>query len=189
MTGAWRGPRIEIRSGGQTGVDRAALDAALTVGLPCGGWCPRCRRAEDGVILRRYPLRCVRGGYAQRTRANVRDSDGTLILHRGAITGGTRLTLDTARRLNRPVFAANVRAEPAAVLARRVGGWLIRHRIRRLNVAGPRESEEPGVYREARALLDVLFRTAPFRSARRAGSRRGASAAWDGRRRRDSPAE
>ena len=71
----------KIISGGQTGVDRAALDVALELGLPCGGWCPRGRRAEDGPIDPRYPLtETPWDGYPQRTEWNVRDADGTLIL-------------------------------------------------------------------------------------------------------------
>ena len=70
-----------IVSGGQTGVDRAALDVGLAWGLPIGGWCPRGRTAEDGPIPARYPLRETESAkYDVRTRRNVRDSDGTLIL-------------------------------------------------------------------------------------------------------------
>src|SRR5512132_1315628 len=84
---------VRIVSGGQTGVDRAALDAAMAFGLACGGWVPRGRRAEDGAVPPRYPMRETRGyTYAERTRRNVRDSDGTLILTRGRPTGGTALT-------------------------------------------------------------------------------------------------
>src|SRR5437660_8666127 len=95
----------KLISGGQTGVDRAALDVALELGLPCGGWCPRGRKAEDGVIPDRYPLaETPSPSYRQRTRWNVRDSDGTLILVRGRPTGGTALTLASARRLGKPVL-------------------------------------------------------------------------------------
>src|SRR5436305_1193025 len=83
-----------IFSGGQTGVDRAALDVALELGIPCSGWCPRGRRAEDGTIPPRYPLQETRSlAYPVRTRWNVRDSDGTLILTRGRPDRGTALTI------------------------------------------------------------------------------------------------
>ena len=80
---------IKIISGGQTGIDRGALDGALAKGVPCGGWCPEGRRAEDGVIPKIYPVRSLAGaGYSGRTLRNVIDSDGTVVLHFGALTGG-----------------------------------------------------------------------------------------------------
>jgi hypothetical protein len=93
----------KIISGGQTGVDRAALDVALELGLPCGGWCPKGRRAEDGKIPGRYPLEETSSAeYPVRTQLNVEDSDGTLILSWGSPTGGTALTIKLARRLKKP---------------------------------------------------------------------------------------
>jgi hypothetical protein len=148
--------RPRIVSGGQTGVDRAALDVALDLGLPCGGWCPKDRRAEDGPIDARYPLRETRSSaYEQRTARNVRDSDGTLVLHRGAIGGGTALTLEVARRMGRPVLAVELgpQARPEAVRE-----WLTSAAIAVLNVAGPRESTHPGIHREAAAFLRQVFK-------------------------------
>lgn len=142
-------------SGGQSGVDRAALDAALALGIPCGGWCPKGRLAEDGILPARYPLReTPSDDYAQRTAWNVRDSDGTLILTRGPATGGTSQTLDEAVRLRKPSLVVDLarQADPAPVRA-----WLVQHRIRALNVAGPRESKSPGIYREASQFLQRLF--------------------------------
>src|SRR3954447_14624932 len=92
-----------IVSGGQTGVDRAALDVALALGIPCGGWCPRGRGAEDGLIPERYPLvETPAADASQRTRWNVRDSDGTLILAWGEPTGGTLLTVQACRETGKP---------------------------------------------------------------------------------------
>ncbi len=86
-----------VFSGGQTGVDRAALDVALDLGFPCGGWCPSGRRAEDGPLKEIYPLKETPSkNYAQRTEWNVRDSDGTLVLHRGSLSGGTAFTIELA---------------------------------------------------------------------------------------------
>jgi hypothetical protein len=146
---------VEIVSGGQTGVDRAALDTALALGLPCGGWCPRGRRAEDGPLPARYPLReTPSAAYPERTEWNVRDSDGTLVLHRGRPRGGTALTLRLARAHGRPALAVDLGAAPSAGAVRE---WLSRERIHRLNVAGPRESEHPGIHAEAaRFLREVL---------------------------------
>ena len=137
----------KLVSGGQTGVDRAALDAALALGLPCGGWCPRGRRAEDGPIDGRYPLEeTPSSDYAQRTEWNVRDSDGTLVLTRGEPHGGTAFTLDVARDLGRPALVLDPAGAPDTGAVR---DWLKRERIGVLNVAGPRESGAPGIYEEA----------------------------------------
>ena len=135
-------PRLKIVSGGQTGVDRAALDVALRLGMPCGGWCPRGRRAEDGTIPSRYPLaETPDARYPQRTLWNVRDSDGTLVLHAGRPRGGTALTLRLLGRQHKPALRLDLDEHPdPAELAR----WIGAQGIRVLNVAGPRESECPG---------------------------------------------
>ena len=145
------GQPTRIVSGGQTGVDRAALDVALELALDCGGWCPRGRRAEDGPLDTRYPLReTPLGRYDQRTDWNVRDSNGTLILFRTRTDGGTRFTRVRARRRGRPCRRVDLDLDPGIEL---VMEWIGRHRIQVLNVAGPRESSSPGVYDRARAFL------------------------------------
>jgi hypothetical protein len=149
---------LMIISGGQTGVDRGALDAALELGSTCGGWCPEGRRAEDGRIPVRYPLRELIGGaYADRTRRNVEDAEGTLILHLGPVSGGTQLTLETCRRLGKPVLlldAATVSSEDGAAQA---CSFVAAHDIRRLNVAGPRESFWAGAQAFACAVVRTLL--------------------------------
>ena len=143
-----------IVSGGQTGVDRAALDAALDCDVPVGGWCPKGRRAEDGPIPDRYPLReTPTERYAQRTAWNVRDSDGTLILYADSLQGGTALTQDEAERRGRPCLVVSV--GDAEVLSTIID-WMQRHHICVLNVAGPRESEEPGIYEAAYAVVKSI---------------------------------
>jgi Circularly permutated YpsA SLOG family len=145
----------KVVSGGQTGVDRAALDAALGLGLACGGFCPRGRRAEDGPIDERYPLmETPSDDYAERTEWNVRDSDGTLVLTRGNPSGGTALTIELARRIGRPFLVVDLTGDPDPAAALR---WLAEARIGVLNVAGPRESQRPGIAEEAKAFLDRLF--------------------------------
>lgn len=151
-----RGRPLEVVSGGQTGVDRAALDVALRLGIPCGGWCPRGRRAEDGTIPARYPLvETPEARYPQRTEWNVRDSDGTLVLRAGTPRGGTALTLRLVVRRRKPVLQVDLDAapDPATLLA-----WIGSRGIRVLNVAGPRESECPGVGGRAARFLEAALR-------------------------------
>jgi hypothetical protein len=144
-----------IVSGGQTGVDRAALDVALGLGLPCGGWCPKGRKAEDGPIPRRYPLfETPTAAYRQRTEWNVRDTDGTLVLCWGRATGGTALTIRLARRRRRPLLVLDLTLDPSPS---RVRDWVRDRRIRVLNVAGPRESKSAGVHRRAVRFLRAVL--------------------------------
>jgi hypothetical protein len=138
-------------SGGQTGVDRAALDVAQELGLQCGGWCPKGRKAEDGPIPSRYPLTVTpTAEYAQRTEWNVRDSDATLVLTHGRPSEGTAFTIAGARRLGKPCLVLNLSDRPNPLIARQ---WLTEQSIRILNVAGPRESKCPGIYREVKTFL------------------------------------
>jgi hypothetical protein len=149
----------KIVSGGQTGVDRAALDWALASGVPCGGWCPLGRWAEDGPIDMRYPLRETPGADpAQRTEWNIRDSDGTLIVTLARrMSGGTLLTAGLARRLARPLLHLAKADSPAAEQAESLRQFIGQHEIRVLNVAGPRESGEPGVGEFVAGLLEAAF--------------------------------
>ncbi len=145
----------KVISGGQTGVDRAALDVALELGLPCGGWCPRGRRAEDGPIDLRYPLEETPwSGYPQRTEWNVRDTDGTLVLTCGPPDRGTALTIELAARHGKPCLHRDVAQKPDV---QDVLTWLEENDIRSLNVAGPRQSSSPGIYARAGTFLRDVF--------------------------------
>lgn len=142
-----------IVSGGQTGVDRAALDLALELGLPCGGFCPRGRLAEDGPLDERYPLtETPSADYAQRTEWNVAHSDATLILHRGSPRGGTALTVRLAMSCGKPRRLVDLAQEADP---RPVADWARAFRV--LNVAGPRESQSPGIYEAARSFLRAVL--------------------------------
>jgi hypothetical protein len=146
-----------IVSGGQSGVDRAALDVALDLGIETGGWCPAGRAAEDGRIPDRYPLReTPESRPGQRTEWNVRDSDATLIVCPGepVAKSGTAYTVDMAVKHGRPWLLV----DPGdAVAAARVRRWLDGEMPRTLNVAGPRESQQPGIHAAARHLLLAIL--------------------------------
>ena len=150
---------LQLISGGQTGVQRAALDAALVQDFPCAGWCPHGRKAEDGPLPARYPLQETDSpGYTKRTIQNVRDSDGTLIITRGAPTGRTDLSLNAARRRAKPVLVIDLEAIPSAAAAvEKILTWADERFIRHLHVTGPRESRCPGIYAEAMALLTAAL--------------------------------
>ena len=149
--------KLKVVSGGQTGVDRAALDAALALGLSAGGWCPRGRRAEDGAIAQRYPLvETPSLKYPQRTTWNVRDSDATLILTLRELDSGSRLTAQVARRLDKPCLVVSLDSYPDAVHLEELLPWTVDQAV--LNVAGPRESRCPGIYPRAFGFLVRLFR-------------------------------
>ena len=147
-----------IVSGGQTGVDRAALDVALDLGIACGGRCPRGRWSESGPIDPRYPLKeTASADPAQRTALNVYESDATLIIAAGELAGGSMVASRLALLRGRPCLVVDA-ADPAAATA--IAGWLRTTGARSLNVAGPRESHAPGMYARAAALLRrVLART------------------------------
>lgn len=148
----------KVVSGGQTGVDRAGLDAAMKAGLPVGGYCPCGRRAEDGVIPPIYPLvELASDHYCNRTEKNVVESDGTLILNKGELTEGTKLTYEYALQHGKPCLVVQLDRE-RVVEPFEVARWIQRHDISVLNVAGPRESKHPaGIYREASSYLFGLF--------------------------------
>jgi hypothetical protein len=149
---------MKIISGGQTGVDRAALDVALKLGLPHGGWCPKKRKAEDGPIPSFYFLRETESeDYSERTKKNIADSDGTLILVCGDInkvSDGTILTKNEVSSKNKPNLIFDLLgADNESVVI----NWIIENKIKILNIAGPRETQTPGIYKLSLSFLEKTF--------------------------------
>lgn len=148
----------KIVSGGQTGVDRGALDAALAARFACGGWCPEGRQSEDGPIPARYPVTTLPGAnYLERTCRNVIDSDGTLVLYFGELSGGTLKTVEFCDRFGKPVLALNGNALAADTAVSRATAFVQSHAIRILNVAGPRESGHAGARLYAEQVIGLLL--------------------------------
>jgi len=149
---------VKIISGGQTGVDRAALDAAPRHGIESGGWCPTGRLDESGRIPDRYPVKELEnGGSTKRTLQNVKDSDGTIIIYPGKLSGGTEQTLHFCVEQRRPhelIDASNISTEKAAQL---IADFVCENNIEILNVAGPRQSEWPEGYGYAAQVLDIFL--------------------------------
>lgn len=147
-----------IVSGGQTGVDRAALDFALNYSWPCGGYCPKGRMAEDGIIPTKYPLEeLTTRSYRARTRKNVEISDGTLVFAGASkMQRGTRLTVQHCEKISRPCFIYQL-ADHNPQQLQQLQAWMETHRIAILNVAGNRESDEPGIYHQSYQSLLMIF--------------------------------
>lgn len=144
----------KIISGGQTGADRAALDFAIKHNLPFGGWVPKGRKTEDGILPEKYHLQEVpTGQYSKRTEQNILDSDGTLIVSHGLLTGGSALTRELAKQHRKPWIHIDLQTTSYPEAGRMIREWVGRNDIKVMNVAGPRASKDPGIYK---ATLDLL---------------------------------
>jgi hypothetical protein len=150
----------KIISGGQTGADRAALDAALELGVAIGGWVPKGRKAEDGPVADHYTglQETESGHYETRTRYNVRDADATLIITHGELHGGSRYARDEAESQDKPWLHVDLDewSKENAVLA--IRSWLSRLDVKTLNIAGPRESSDPGIYKATRDIVRIILK-------------------------------
>lgn len=150
-------PRTLI-SGGQTGVDRAALDWAIEKDVSHAGWCPAGRIAADGVLDKCYKLtETESSGYRQRTKRNIQDSDATLIIYQRSLEGGSQLTHKLTEKLHKPYFLLDVDAASYEAGLAQCRAWLARHKPTRLNFAGPSEARCPGIYQHTLEVLDDLF--------------------------------
>lgn len=148
---------MKIISGGQTGADRAALDAAIALDMPHGGWTPKGRKTEDGPLPRRYALHELPSSrYRDRTEKNIVAADATLLFSFGPLSGGSALTEALAIRHNRPYLHIDFELIDGAKAAIMVEKWLQDLRPEVLNIAGSRASSEPRIYQAVYALLTKL---------------------------------
>jgi hypothetical protein len=148
---------MKIISGGQTGADRAALDAAIELGIAHGGWLTKGRKTEDGPLPARYQLEEMSSRkYRDRTRKNILESDGTLIVSYGALSGGSALTLALTIRYDRPCLHLDMEQFSREQAQQLIEEWLAQHRISCLNIAGPRASGEPRIYAAVKELITAV---------------------------------
>jgi hypothetical protein len=144
-----------IISGGQTGADQGALDAAIALGIPHGGWVPKGRLTEAGTLPDKYHLKeMTSASYPKRTEKNILESNGTLILTYGRLTGGSALTAKLAKTHQRPCLHIDLGALSINEAAERVRQWLASNLIETLNVAGSRASRAPNIHQ---ATVEVLM--------------------------------
>lgn len=149
----------KIISGGQTGADRAALDFALKNGIETGGFIPKNRLAEDGIISRKYNnlIETETENYAERTELNVKSSDATLILSHGELKGGSLLTFRFAEKYKKPFLHIDFSALKIEQAAEKTQKWLDSIDCKKLNIAGSRASEDAEIYEKTKKFLDYLF--------------------------------
>jgi len=144
----------KIISDGQTGADRAALDAAIQLGIPHGGWVPTGRMAEDGIIPPVYHLvEITSSNYPERTAKNIRKSDGTLIMNHGRLTGDARFAREQALKYNRPCLHIDLSVTPVPKALPTIVDWIIRNRIEVLNVTGAKASRDADIYAKTYHIL------------------------------------
>ena len=155
---------LKIISGGQTGVDRAALDVALKHRIDCGGWCPAGRLDEFGKIPDRYPIQELSGGgFTERTLQNVKDSDGTVVIYAAELRGGTDQTVRFCVEVRRPYQLIDASRVATAEAAQLIADFVRTNRIDILNVAGSRQSEWPDGYDYAFRVLDIFLTSCSHR--------------------------
>jgi len=148
----------KIISGGQTGVDRAALDFAIKFDIPHGGWIIKGRIAEDGVLDDRYKVQEIHeSSYPRRTLKNILESDGTLIISHGPLTGGSDYTEKMAISRNRPCIHIDLNRMSSFQAAENIRTWIFDHKIEVLNVGGPRQSKDPNIYKDVLDILETAF--------------------------------
>ena len=148
----------KIISGAQTGADRAGIDAAIESGVAYGGWLPHGRKAEDGIVSKKYTKlqEIIGGNYPERTKQNVMDSDGTVIFGYGKLTTGSALTRKLAKQHNKPCLHIDldIIKEPVPVIK----DWIVDRDIKVLNIAGRKASKAPGIYDKVKDIIRQVLR-------------------------------
>ena len=148
----------KIISGGQTGADQAALDAAIKYNFPHGGWITKGRKTEDGRLPDNYKLEEMpTESYPKRTEQNIIDSKGTVIISHGKLTGGSKLTQGLANKHNRPCLHIDLNETPAFIASSKINTWIIEHNIEILNVAGSRASKDPKIYEIVKYIIEGVI--------------------------------
>lgn len=149
----------KIISGGQTGADQAALDAAITLGIPHGGWIPKGRITENGPLPDKYDLiEMPTVSYPERTKKNIREADGTLILSYGRLTGGSEYTREWALKYSKPMLHIDLFTITPFDATVMINDWIVEHDIKVMNVAGPRASKDSKIYQSTLDIIEsVLF--------------------------------
>lgn len=147
----------KIISGGQTGADRAALDAGMESGIAIGGYCPRGRMAEDGPINIRYPLDEIDGGYDDRTKRNVEYANGTVVFYDSHLYGGTKATVDFCIELAKPHLLIDIDQQSIHSSAKTVASFIRKYKVQVLNVAGPRQSNCPDIYKYVHDTMIIII--------------------------------
>jgi hypothetical protein len=149
----------KIISGGQVGADQAALDAAIKCNFPHGGWIQKGRKTKSGILPDKYELEEMSvAGYKERIEQNVKDSDGTVIISHGNLTGGADYSMKMTERHKRPTLHIDLEETSAFIAASQINTWVIDNNIEVLNVTGSRASEDPDIYRNTMYILeDSIF--------------------------------
>ena len=148
----------KIISGGQTGAEQAALDAAIKYSFSHGGWIQKGRKTEDGILPYEYKLKELKSGaYPNYTERNVINSDGTLIISHGKLKGGSVLPKKLAKKYNRYFLHIDLNETPAFIAASKINSWIIKHGIEILNVTGSRASKDPKIYEIVKYIIEGVI--------------------------------
>ena len=148
----------KVISGGQTGVDHGALDATIKYSFPHGGWIPKGRRTEYGILPEQYKLKEMPStSYPKRTEQNIMDSDGTVIISHGVLTGGSKLTYELAKKHKRPYLHINLNETPAFLASSEINAWINENNIEILNVAGSRASKDTQIYEDTKYVIQGVI--------------------------------